>query len=152
MKLNNWLLVSIATIVFSISYIFLNPSYERSLEAKFYYTLGDYAQAQSLAVEAFKMDKYNRMASTIMTQSQTAMQFVKYIDESKKYMTQIAKIASTNGVSDANRAKVKMICEIMIASYVKLTATVLTDKNLVQEAKDYRDKFQKLYDEITSKL
>ena len=152
MRLNNWLIGVILTIIFTIAYFFLNPSYERSLEAKFYYTIGDYRQAQELATEAFEMNQYNRMASTIMTQSQTAMKFVNYIDESKKYMAEIAKIASGNGVSSSDRAKVKMICEIMIASHVKITSTVLTDKDLVIEAQNYRDKFQKLHDEITSKL
>ena len=152
MRLNNWLIGVILTIIFTIAYFFLNPSYERSLEAKFYYTIGDYKEAQSLATEAFDMNPYNRMASTVMTQSQTAMKFVNYIDESKKYMAEIAKIASGNGVSSSDRAKVKMICEIMIASHIKITATVLTDKSLVEEAQNYRDKFQKLHDEITSKL
>ncbi|MEA3522461.1 MAG: hypothetical protein U9R50_05765 [Campylobacterota bacterium] len=152
MRLNNyWLIATIATSVFTIAYFSFNPSYERSLEAKFHYMLGDYKQAQELATEAFEMNKYNRMASTIMTQSQTAMKFVNYIDEAKKYMSEIAVIASADGVSDAQRAKVKMICEIMIESHVKVTATVLTDKALVEEAKSYKEKFEKLHDEITSR-
>jgi len=92
------------------------------------------------------------MASMVMTQSQTAMKFVNYIDEAKKYMSEIAKIASGDGVSDADRAKVKMMCEIMIESYVKIAPTVLTDKELIQEASDYNQKFKKLYDEITPKI
>ncbi len=153
MRFNNfWVIATVATLIFTVAYFFLNPSYERSLEAKFYYTMGDYKQAQELATEAFEMDVYNRMASTIMTQSQTAMKFVNYINESKKYMSQIAEIASANGVSDAQRAKVKIICEIMIESHVKVTATVLTDKALVEEAQSYKEKFEKLHDEITSRV
>lgn len=152
MQLNNWLIGTITALLFTVAYFFLNPSYERSLEARFYYTIGNYKKAQTLATEAFDMNKYNKMAFTIMTQAQTAMKFVNYIDESKKYMAQIAQIASSNGVSDAQRAKVKMICEIMIESYVKVTATVLTDKALIKEAQEYRDKFQKLHDEIASRL
>jgi len=153
MRFNNyWLNATIVTILFMIGYFYFNPSYERSLEAKFYYTLGDYKQAQELATQAFEMNSYNRMASTVMTQSQTAMKFVNYIQESKRYMDEIAKIASNDGVSDAQRVKVKMICEIMIASHVKIAPTVLTDHDLVKEAQEYRDKFQKLHDEITSKL
>jgi tetratricopeptide (TPR) repeat protein len=152
MRFNNyWLNATIVTILFTIGYFFLNPSYERSLEAKFYYTLGDYRQAQELATQAFEMNPYNRMASTVMTQSQTAMKFVNYIQESKKYMKEIAQIAGGNGVSDAQRAKVKMMCEIMIASHVKIAPTVLTDQDLIKEAQEYHDKFKKLHDEITSK-
>jgi len=152
MRFNNfWVLGSLATLVFTVAYFFLNPSYERSLEAKFHYAMGDYKQAQELATEAFEMNAYNRMASTIMTQSQTAMKFVNYIEESKKYMSEIAQIASGDGVSRGDRAKVKMICEIMIETHMKIAATVLTDKNLVKEAKEYNDKFKKLHDDITSR-
>jgi tetratricopeptide (TPR) repeat protein len=148
---NYWLIGTIGLIFFTIAYFFLNPSYERSLEAKFHYAMGDYKQAQELATEAFEMNAYNRMASTIMTQSQTAMKFVNYIEESKKYMNEIAKIASGDGVSRSDRAKVKIMCEIMIASHVKISATVLTDKDLIREAKEYNDKFKKLHDDITSR-
>lgn len=152
MRFNYWIVASIATLIFTFAYFFLNPSYELSLEAKFHYAMGDYKTAQQKATKAFKMNKYNRMASMVMTQSQTAMKFVNYIDEAKKYMSEIAKIASGDGVSDADRAKVKMMCEIMIESYVKIAPTVLTDKELIQEASDYNQKFKKLYDEITPKI
>ncbi len=152
MRFNNiWLIASFVTLIFTVAYFFLNPSYERSLEARFHYAMGDYKQAQELATEAFKMNAYNRMASTVMTQSQTAMKFVNYIQESKKYMSEIAQIASGDGVSRADRAKVKMICEIMIASYIKIAATVLTDKDLIEEAKEYNDKFKKLHDDIVAR-
>ncbi|MEA1919427.1 MAG: hypothetical protein U9N52_06255 [Campylobacterota bacterium] len=152
MRFNNyWLNGTIITILFTVGYFFLNPSYERSLEAKFHYAMGDYKEAQALATEAFEMNAYNRMASTIMTQSQTAMKFVNYIEQSKRYMAQISQIASGDGVSDAQRAKVKMMCEIMMASHLKIAATVLTDKDLVEEANSYNQKFEKLHDEITSR-
>ena len=152
MRFNYWIVLSVATLLFTFGYFFLNPSYELSLEAKFHYAMGDYKTAQQKATKAFEMNQYNRMASTVMTQSQTAMKFVNYIDESKKYMQEIAEIASGDGVSDAQRAKVKMICEIMIESYKKIAPTVLTDEDLIKEAKDYNLKFKKLYDEITSKI
>jgi len=152
MRFNNfWVLATLLTLIFTIAYFFLNPSYERSLEAKFHYAMGDYKQAQELATQAFEMNSYNRMASTIMTQSQTAMKFVNYIEEAKKYMSKITQIASGNGVSRAERAKVKIMCEIMIASHIKIAATVLTDKDLIKEAKEYNDKFKKLHDDITSR-
>ena len=37
-------------------YFLTHPSYERSLEAKFYYNIGDYKQAYLLAKEAFEID------------------------------------------------------------------------------------------------
>ena len=152
MRFNNlWLLGSLVALVFTVGYFFLNPSYERSLEARFHYAMGDYRQAQALATEAFEMNAYNRMASTVMTQSQTAMKFVNYIEEAKEYMSKITQIASGDGVSRADRAKVKMMCEIMMESYIKIAATVLTDKELIEEAKEYNNKFKKLHDDITAR-
>ncbi len=149
MRFNYWLIAAVATVLFTAGYFFFNPSYERSLEAKFYYMIGDYNEAHRLASEAFERNAYNRMASTIMAQSQTAMKFVDYIEESKRYMARITEIAAQEGVGDAERTRIKMMCEIMIDSYVRISATVVTDEALVNEATHYRDKFQKLYDEIT---
>jgi len=151
MRWNNWYLFTAGVVVLTIGYFLFNPSYERSLEAKFYYTLGEYRQAEILATEAFELNPYNRMASTIMTQSQTAMKFVNYIEESKKYMQQISAIANGEGVSSAERSKVKLICEVMIDSYAKISATVVTDTALVEEAASYHEKFKKLHEKIAKK-
>ena len=148
MRFNFWIIAITATVLFTAGYFLFNPSYERSLEAKFYYVVGDYHQSYRLASEAFELNAYNRMASTIMTQSQTAMKFVDYIKEAKSYMAKISKTAQSEGVSDAERARIKMMCEIMIESYEKISATVVTDKALVEEATMYRDKFKKLHHEI----
>lgn len=149
MRFNFWVVVMVLTVIFTAGYFLLNPSYERSLEAKVYYVMGEYHQAHRLASEAFELNPYNRMASTIMTQSQTAMKFVDYIEEAKLYMGKITDIAKGDGVSDAQRARIRLMCEIMIESFEKISATVVTDKELVQEATNYRDKFKKLHDEIT---
>jgi len=141
-------LVSLGLIVAMAIYFLINPSYEKSLEAKYYYETGSYEKAYELANEAFSMDVYNRMASTIMAQSKTSLKYVKYIDQAKKYMQQINDIAAQQNISDADRAKIKMMSEIMVDSYVKLAPSVITDRALVKEAATYHKNFEQLLEKV----
>lgn len=129
-------------------YVLLNPSYEKSIKAKYYYEMGDYKEALSLAKEAFSLDVYNRMASTIMAQSITSMKYTAYIDDAKKYMKNINEIAAHDSISDADKAKIRLICEIMISSYIKLAPSVVTDTDLVKEASNYHLGFEKLLEKV----
>jgi tRNA U34 5-carboxymethylaminomethyl modifying enzyme MnmG/GidA len=129
-------------------YFFTHPSYEKSLQAKYYYETAQYDKAYALANEAFSMDVYNRMASTIMAQSKTALKYEKYIKQAKEYMVEINKIASKTNISDADRAKIKMMSEIVVDSYTKLAPSVITDKSLVDEARKYHDNFEKLLEKV----
>jgi tetratricopeptide (TPR) repeat protein len=130
------------------AYFIANPSYEKSLRAKYYYETGEYKEAYTLAKEAFSLDLYNRMAATIMTQSQTSLKYVSYIDDAKKYMKIIDEIARKESILDADKAKMKMICEIMISAYIKLAPSVVTDDELVEQAAEYYGKFEKLLEKI----
>jgi hypothetical protein len=129
-------------------YFLTNPSYEKSLKAKYYYEVGDYKTAYSLSKEAFSLDIYNRMASTIMTQSQTSLKYTNYIEEAKNYLLEIDEIAQLESVTDANRAKIKLICRIMLSSYIKLAPSVVTDVELVQESAKYNNEFEKLLEKV----
>ena len=131
-----------------IIYFLSHPSYEKSLEAKYYYEMGEYNKAYKSANEAFSMDLYNRMASTVMAQSKTALKYKKYIDEAKKYMLDINEIANRTTITDADRAKIKMMSEIVVDSYAKLAPSVITDKSLVNEARKYHDNFEKLLEKV----
>ena len=130
-------------------YFLLNPSYQRSIEAKYHYEMGDYKEAYALANEAFSLDVYNRMASTIMAQSQTSLKYVAYIEQAKAYMTEINTIAQNDSISDANRAKIKLMSEIVVSSYTKLAPSVITDKKLVEEASSYHKNFEQLLEKVT---
>jgi len=89
------------------------------------------------------------MASTIMAQSKTSLKYVKYNNTAKSYMKKINSIANKNVISDADKAKIKIMCEIMIDSYIKLAPSVITDKDLVQETKNYYENFEKLLEKVT---
>ncbi len=129
-------------------YFLVNPSYEKSIEAQYYYEIGDYDEAYKLANEAFSIDVYNRMASTIMAQSKTSMKYKKYIDQAKQYMREINKIAAKDTISDADRARIKLMSEIMVDSYKKLAPSVITDNKLVREAAKYYNDFEKLLEKV----
>ena len=147
-----FLLGSLGLILLMGVYIIVNPSYEKSFEAKYYYYTGDYDKALSLAKEAFALNVYNRMASTIMAQSQISLQYVKYINEAKQYMKDIEVMAHKETLTDADKAKMKLMAEIVIDGYVKLAPSVVTDKDLVEQAAHYHEKFVKLHEKITSSL
>jgi len=147
---SKFLFPSIAFILIAIFAIMLivNPSYEKSLEAKYYYEMGEYKEAYELATEAFELDRYNKMASTVMAQSTISLKYVKYINQAKEYMKIINDIAKQDVVSMGDRAKIKMMSEIMVKSYVKLAPSVVTSKDLVEEAKKYHDDFEKLLEKV----
>ena len=130
-------------------YFLLNPSYEKSIEAKYYYEVGEYNRAYTLANEAFSMDVYNRMASTIMAQSKTSLKYVKYINQAKTFLAEINTMAEQERLSDGDRAKIKIMSEIMVDSFVKLAPSIITDKKLVARAAKYHDDFEKLLAKVT---
>ena len=143
------LLFAVFTLLFMAVYFLVNPSYEKSVKAKYYFEMGEYKDAYSLAQEAFSIDVYNRMAATIMAQSKTSLRYVKYNRQAKKYMSQIDEIAMHEDISEADKAKIRLICEIMIGSYTKLAPSIITDKELVQETANYYHKFEKLLEKVT---
>ncbi|MCK9473797.1 MAG: hypothetical protein M0Q17_08765, partial [Sulfurimonas sp.] len=81
-------------------------------------------------------------------QSQTSLKYVSYIDDAKKYMKIIDEIALHESISDADKAKIKMICEIMLSAYVKLAPSVITDNELIKLSAEYHKKFEKLLEKI----
>ena len=130
-------------------YFLINPSYEKSIEAKYYYEVGEYDRAYTLANIAFSLDVYNRMASTVMAQSKTSLKYVKYIKQAKIFLVQINTLAEHESLSDGDRAKIKMMSEIMVDSFVKLAPSIITDKELVARAVKYHNDFKKLLEKVT---
>jgi hypothetical protein len=142
-------LIALFLLLFMGIYFLVNPSYEKSIKAKYYFETGEYQQAYVLSKESFAEDQYNRMAATVMAQSLTSLKYVKYIDMAKSYMLEIDKIAQHEYISDADKAKIRVICDIMIQSYIKLAPSVITDKKLVQDSAYYYQKFEKLLEKVT---
>jgi len=147
---NKLIFPSIAgAILILMSLFFLaNPSYKMSIEAKYHYEIGEYKEAYTLAQEAFELDIYNRMASTIMAQSKISLKYVNYVDMAKQYMKSINEIATHDVISKADKAKIKTICEIMIGTYTKLAPSVITDEDLVEKVTLYNQQFKSLLEKV----
>ena len=88
------------------------------------------------------------MASTVMAQSQTALKFVRYNDDARRYIKEIRRIAAQQNVSPQDRAKIKMMAMIMIDAYRKIAPTVVIDKELVEETRSNYEQFKMLHDEL----
>lgn len=141
-------LIALVLVLIMGIYFLINPSYEKSIRAKYYYEIGNYQEALVLAKEAFSMDVYNRMAATIMAQSITSMKYANYVRDAKKYMQEINAIAEHEVISDADKAKIRLICDIMISAYKKLAPSVVTDEQLIKDAAKYYAGFEKLLEKV----
>jgi len=144
MKIKSFLFFALFFIGAMALYFLLNPSYERSLEAKYYYETGEFQKAYKLAKEAFGIDPYNKMAATIMTQSQYALKYLNYINDAKRYIQEIKSLGADGVIDQKERAKIRMIAKVMIDAYKKLAPSVAVDTQLIREAEEYHEKFQKL--------
>jgi len=141
---------SIATAILVMMSLFfmINPSYKISIEAKYHYEIGEYKEAYTLAQEAFALDIYNRMASTVMAQSKISLQYVNYKEMANQYMKSINEIATHDVISKADKAKIRIICEIMLGSYTKLAPSVITDKELIDKVATYNKQFESLLEKV----
>lgn len=147
---NKFSIPAIAIVLVTIMgvYFIINPSYQKSIQAKYYFEIGEYDEAYSYAKIAFGLDLYNRMAATIMAQSQTSLKYVDYINMGKKYMLSIDEIAQQEVIKNSDKAKIRLICEVMNSAYIKLAPSVITDKDLVTSAAKYHSDFENLYEKV----
>jgi len=126
-------------------YYFLDDSYRYSLEAKAYYELGEYEKAQKLADKAYKLNKYNRMAFTIVTQSKIAKIWEKFIKDSNQYFIEIDSISNKETITKADKVRIKMMLEIIIGEYKNLPHSKLLDKELEKKAEKNYKRAKELY-------
>ncbi|WP_353661847.1 hypothetical protein [Hydrogenimonas sp. SS33] len=125
-----------------------NPSYQKAFEAKWHYFMGEYDEAYRLAKEAYRLDPYNRMALTVMTRTERAEKYLAYIRDGLRYLHAIETIADRSPVSEADRARIKMMCEVMLGRYENLAATPLGDEELAERARDIYTKFKTIYRDL----
>jgi tetratricopeptide (TPR) repeat protein len=126
----------------------LNDSYKYSLEARMKYFMGDYAAARELAKKAFDIDPYNKMAFSILAQSKISAQMADYIKEADRYLQKIDALTNKPDFSHRDKLKIKMITEIMMEKFNKLTPTVLTDKELYAGCIKRYEKFKTIHDKL----
>ena len=138
----------IFTMLATLFFFGFSDSYKYSLEAKVKYTMGDYKEAIKLAQKAYELDPYNKMSFSILTQSKISIKFLDYIEDSKVYLKKIDAISNKKEVTDRDKIKIKMICEVMIGRYKKLAPTVLTPPELIKKSKKYYLEFKNIYDNL----
>ena len=131
-----------------VSFVTLSPSYKNTLGAKFYYEMGDYETAYKLSKSAYHKDIYNKLAHTVMVQSEISQKYALYIARSNGYLENIQKISKSGKVSKVNLDKIRMMCDIAVSDYTELKPSNLTDLGLQEEAKQIRDKFLTLQKEL----
>lgn len=143
-----YLVIALALLGGMAIFAWTNPSYEKAFEAKWYYLTGDYDTALKLAQEAYAEDPYNRMALTMLNRAKTAKIYEDYIKEGENYFKTIESIARRKPISEADRIRIKIMCEVMIARYETLPNTPLSDPELKREAETIYNKFKELYDSL----
>ena len=131
-----------------VSFVTLSPSYKNALGAKFYYEMGDYETAYKLSKSAYHKDIYNKLAHTVMVQSEISQKYALYIARSNGYLENIQKISKSGKVSKVNLDKIRMMCDIAVSDYTELKPSNLTDLGLQEEAKRIKDKFLTLQKEL----
>ena len=131
-----------------VSFVTLSPSYKNALGAKFYYEMGDYETAYKLSKSAYHKDIYNKLAHTVMVQSEISQKYALYIARSNGYLENSQKISKSGKVSKVNLDKIRMMCDIAVSDYTELKPSNLTDLGLQEEAKQIRDKFLTLQKEL----
>jgi len=148
--LSKIVLVVLATIFLlsGVFYFTTDSSYQDAFEARFYYFIGNYEKAQKFAQKAYIKDPYNKMAFTVLVQSKISQEYVDYIETGNRYLAKIDKISSKKEYKDSDRARIKLMCEIMLGDYKKLSPTKLTSQDLINDAKEINDKFKQLYEEL----
>lgn len=144
-----YLLIFIVAI-FGASFLYFssNSSYKNSLQARVYYFLGNYEKALLYATEAYEMDKYNKMAFTVLTQSKIAKNYENYIKQGNEYLIKIDKISAKSQFLPEDRIRVKIMCEVMMETYKDLVPTALTDKKLRKNSEVVYLKFKQLFEEL----
>jgi len=139
------ILVVLALVVFFFGF---SDSYKYSIEAKVKYAMGDYKKAIELASRAFELDPYNKMAFSILAQSKISIKFLDYINDAKDYLKRIDALSKKKNFSQADKIKIKMMCEVMIGRFKKLSPTVMTDKTLYEKSKKLYEEFVKIYENL----
>ena len=151
MKINDFfgLIIALFFVVSMFLYFILNSSYHKSIQAKYYFVLGDYENAYLYANSAYEQENYNLMAYTIKQQSSISLGILKYINQAKEYFNKINEISLQQYLSITDKKRMKVYARIVVEGYDTLNYTALTDKDLLKEALKLRNEFDKLLQELS---
>ena len=139
-------------IVFATIFFIFTTTYRLAIEAKYYYILDDYEKAYELASIAYEKEPYNMMAFTVRQQSGVILHLREIIKEAKTTYEQIQAITQSNRLDNSDKVRIKLLCEIIIDKFDELTFPLLDKAYLYDEAKQYRDEFEKILNAVKPTL
>lgn len=112
----------------------------------------DFQKAYDLASEAYRQNNYNMMAFTVQQQSMVILKLQKIIEEAKEHYAKIQNIANKHNIDNNDKIRIKFLCEIIIDKFDSLNFPLLHKAFLYDEAKQYRDEFVKILQNIKIKV
>jgi len=88
------------------------------------------------------------MAFSIKTQSKIAKEWQNYIEDVNNYFKKIEQIANKDIITNKDKARIKIMLEILLNEYKLLKPSLLLPKYLKEEAKKKNKKVVKLYERL----
>jgi hypothetical protein len=147
--------VSMLSLMFIVGmgvYFLLSPSYQKSTKAKVLYYMDDYELSYQLSKEAYEMEPYNKMAYSVMKQSLLSLNWIHFIKEANDYYNKIEMIVRQDNINNRDKFRIKMMTDIVIDRFDKLTYTRMTDKDLVIKAKSLHKDFIEINKSIKEQI
>ena len=136
----------------SLAYLQYNPSYKLSVEAKYYYTIGEYNMAYNLANESLILREYNTMAFHIKTRSGLTLEVIDFNLESEKFEKRIRNILKKNEISRSDKLRTKMMSDVIISKYYNLSLPMVEDEDIKELALKNLIKFKKINKQVVKAL
>lgn len=140
--------IAIIFIILITIYLSFNTSYKISLKARMVYFMGNYEQALDLANKAYQIDPYNKMAFSIITQIKIAKTYQDFIASSLLFLKKIETISMQKSINQADKSKIRLMCDVALGEYEELSPTTLIDENLIKNAKFMQKTFIQIKKEL----
>ena len=134
------------------SYLEYNPSYKLSIEARYYYAIGDYELAYDLANQALIIREYNTMAFHIKNRRGLTLEMINFNQEAEDFFKKIKTLVQQKPLKKPNKVRIKMMSEIILSKYETLSFSLVEDDEVKNKAKKYFKEFKTIHDKILTLL
>jgi len=147
-------LIIVVTIIFGllVGYLQFNPSYKLSIEAKYYYTIGEYEIAYQIAEKSLRIREYNTMALHIKTRSGATLEVISFNLEAREFLAKIKVIISKTEIGRNDKLRTKMMSDVIISKYYNLKFPMVEDEKIQNLALKFFRKFQKINKQVINSL
>ena len=135
-----------------VGYLQYNPSYKLSIEAKYYYTIGEYKIAYEIADKSLRLREYNTMAFHIKTRSGATIEVINFNKEAEEFLAKIKIIISKSNIARSDKLRSKMMSDVIISKYYQLKLPLVDDDTIEQTALKFFIKFKKINQQVIESL